>query len=384
MVSAVFDHIVAILVVGAVFVSAVVVLPMVSFGNLQAVDQQQLRNTALNVFNTILLDTGRPTNWGALPNFTMNDPRVQRFGLANAEDSRFFVLDPDKVQKLVIGNPLNFCEYNSVRSLLGLQGYGFMLKIIPPFNVTFLNVPYVVGNVLHYSVKVTYLTGDPIPNALSDATAVYTKKVGDEEFFNVTESTPVLSNVMGIAHGSVTLAYSEPEYFMVTVRVTVADVATLVVMSGNAYENSIANINLVYDTMILTRVEEDQPKDNVWIYNIIAFDSEGSLWSLYDGNKDQESKLNSGQGEFEFWRKTFYGLHGFNPVLLIFNFWAVDPLTGNGRSQILVVMAYPNLLTTNIFQYGGSPSIGKTSVAVQRSVMISGMTYTAELWLWKE
>jgi len=130
-------------------------------------------------------------------------------------------------------------------------------------------------------------------------------------------------------------------------------------------------------------VEEDEPKDNVWIYDIIAFDSEGTLWDLYHGGKDQESKLNSGQGMFEFWRKAFYGLHGFDPVMFIFNFWAVDA-NNNGRSQVLVVMAYPNLLTTNIFEYGGSPSSTKTSVAVQRSVMISGMTYTAELWLWKE
>ena len=118
MVNAVYDHIVAILIVGVIFVGAVVVLPAMSFANLQAVDQQQLRNTARNVFNSMLLDTGEPRNWGSIRDFKKNDPRVQRFGLASAQDSTFCVLDPDKVQRLVAGNPLNHLEYDRVRKLL--------------------------------------------------------------------------------------------------------------------------------------------------------------------------------------------------------------------------------------------------------------------------
>ena len=123
MVNEVYDHIVAILVVGVIFVGAVVVLPAMSFANLQAVDQQQLRNTALNVFNALLLDIGEPTNWGSMEPFDINDPRVKRFGLASVEDSMFYVLDPDKVQRLVVGNPLNYLEYDRVRELLELENY---------------------------------------------------------------------------------------------------------------------------------------------------------------------------------------------------------------------------------------------------------------------
>ena len=107
MVNAVYDHVVAILVVGVIFVGAVVVLPAMSFANLQAVDQQQLRNTALNVFNAMLLDTGEPTNWGSMDPFYMNDPRIKRFGLASTQGTTFYVLDPNKVQRL-IGNSLYY------------------------------------------------------------------------------------------------------------------------------------------------------------------------------------------------------------------------------------------------------------------------------------
>ena len=386
--NAVYDHIIAILVVGAIFVGTVVVMPTMSLMNLQAVDQQQLRNTALNVFNAMLLDTGEPINWGSIRDFEMNDPRVQRFGLASVRDSTFYVLDPDKVQRLVVGNPLNYCEYDTVRKRLGLQDYGFRLKIIPPFNVTFLSTS-VTGDSLHYKVRVLYLDGTPIPNAQTYATVVYTKTTQGEDYFNITQSGPDKTNAMGICEGITKLVISDPDYYMVTLRVTVADVATLVVTSGQTSDNTIANINIVYDTLILTTTKDppdykNPPHDNVWIYNIVAIGSQGSLWYLFKETKGQDNMFNTGDGSFEYWDKIFYGLHDFEPVILIFNFWAVDD-TGHGRQQVLIVMAYPDILGTGIFDYGGSPkSSGGATVKIQRSVVISSMTYTAELWLWKE
>jgi hypothetical protein len=385
--NAVYDHIIAILVVGMIFVGAVVVLPTISFANLQAVDQQQLRNTALNVFNAMLLDTGEPANWGSVEDFKMNDPRVQRFGLASAQDSKFYVLDPDKVQRLVVGNPLNYCDYNRVRELLGLQNYGLHLRIIPPFNVTFLSTS-VTGDSLNYKVKVAYLDGTPIPNAQTYATVVCTKGKDD---FNITQSGPVGTNPMGMCEGTVKLGITEPDYYMVTLRVTVADVATLVATSGEPFNNTIAVMNVVYDTLLLTSTKDppdynEPPNENVWILNIVAIGSQGSLWHLFTGTKQgQGNKFNTGQGTFELWDEIFPGLHDFDPVVFIFNFWAVDNDTGQGRQQVLIVMAYPDILGTNIFDYGGSlKNVRGAAVKVQRSVIISSMTYTAELWLWKE
>lgn len=389
MVNAVYDHVVAIVVVGLMFVGAVVVVPTMSFMNLQAIDQQLLRNTALNVFNTILLDTGQPINWGSIRDFTTNDPRVKRFGLAGAEESTLYVLDPDKVQRLVKGNPLGEMTYARVKQLLGLQGYGFSLKIIPPFIVKFSsNDISVVGNSLRYKAQVSYLDGRPIPNAQIYATVVYTK--GDK-YFNISQSGPSQTSALGVCNGAATLDAegSPPDYYMVTLRVTVADVATLIVTSGQTFDNTIARINIVYDSVVLTSWKDPPdynvpPNDNVWIIDIVAFDNEGTLWYLFEGTKaGQDNNFNSGTGLFERWSKVFNGLHDSDPVIMIFNFWAVDP-NGHGRSQVLVTVAYPNLLGSSVFEYGGYTNSTSSAVTLQRSVSISGMTFTAELWLWKE
>jgi hypothetical protein len=385
--NAVYDHIIAILVVGMIFVGAVIVLPTMSIVNLQAVDQQQLRNTSLNVFNAMLLDTGEPVSWGSMRPFEMNDPRVQRFGLASAQDSTFYVLDPDKVQRLAVGNPLNYCDYTRVRELLGLQNYGFHLRIIPPFNVTFLSTA-VTPCCINYIVSVAYLDGTPIPNAQAYATVIYTK---GKDYFNISQSGPVSTNSIGICEGNVELGIADPDYYMVTLRVTVADVATLVATSGEPFNNKIAFMNVVYDTLTLTSTKDppdysEPPNENVWILDIIAIGSQGSLWHLFEGTKSsQDNKFNTGQGTFELWYEIFPGLHDFEPIVFIFNFWAVDPITGHGRQQVLIVMAYPDILGTSVFDYGGSlKNVRGASVKVQRSVVISSMTYTAELWLWKE
>jgi len=386
MVSAVYDHLIAILVIGAIFVGAVVVLPTMSYINLQAVDQQQLRNTALNIFNAMLLNTGEPTNWGSIRDFQKNDQRVQRFGLASAQESTFFVLDPDKVQRLVVGNPLNYCDYNKVRELLGLQNYGFRLRIIPPFNVTFLSVS-LMGDSLCYKARVSYLDGGPVPNAEASATVVCTD---GKDYFNINQSGTVKTNSMGICEDIIPIGISDPDFYTVILRVTVAEVATLIVTSAQTFNNTIARINIVYDTIILTSWKDPpdynfQPSENVWIFDIATFGSRGSLWKLFEGDeKGNDNMFNTGKGPFERWFRDFVGLRAFQPVILILNFWAVDPATGRGRHQVLITMAYPELLGTSIFEYGGFPYRDDVVVRVQRSVGISGMTYTAEVWLWKE
>ncbi len=387
MVSAVFDHIVAILIVGAIFVSTIVVMPTITLGNFEAVDEQQLRNTGLNVFNSMLLDAGEPFNWGALSNFQPDDARVKRFGLAKAQESAFYVLDPDKVQKLVPGNPLNTLSYQKTQQLLGLQGYGFRLRIIPPFNVTFLEIPSVIGYTLTFKTRVAYLAGDPVPRAKISATAVYTKGTAS---VGTAVSNVFETNAMGVCEGNVQLLTENPTYYVVIVRATVADVATMVVTSGQIFNNTIAKVNLQYDTLILTTTKDpghynEPPNDEVRIENIFAFDNMGTIWNLYDSTQgDLGWRFNTGSGFYEMWNQTFFGLHGFEPVVLIFNFWAVDQVTQHGRQYILVMLAYPDLFGTKVFEYGGSPTSGTRVVRLQRSVIITSMTYTAELWLWKE
>jgi hypothetical protein len=50
----------------------------------------------------------------------------------------------------------------------------------------------------------------------------------------------------------------------------------------------------------------------------------------------------------------------------------------------VVAGPFQNLAGHYTFDYGGSLDRGKESVTLQRSIIISGMTYTAQFWLWKE
>ncbi len=383
MVNAVYDHIVAILVVGSVFVGAVVALPNINLANLETVDQQQLRNTALNVFNTMLLDTGHPGRWGAMDPFYMDDSRVERFGLASSKDSVFYVLDSDKVQRIIEGNPLNYCRYEKIRELLALQNYGFSLRIIPPFNVTFERFE-LYDDILDYQIRVTHNDGRPIPNAKIQGAAYYTTK---KEFF-IDYLDSISTDEKGVCNGSLVLEkyVDELKSIVVVLRVTVADVATLIVTHQSGEHYKITDINLVGDTLILTRTKET-PNDNVWIMNGTFVGSDGKLIYLFNSTakNDQDYKLNTGEGSpYRLWSRLFAGLSQHDPHVFVFNYWAVDPDTGRGRCEIVIAGPYQNMLGHYNFRFGGEPSSRSASVRIQRSVIISGMTYTADLLFWKE
>ena len=388
MVHAVYDHLVAILVVGAIFVGAVVVVPSLNYSNLLAVGQQQLRNTALNVFNAMLLDTGYPADWGSQVNgtFYFHSDAVKRFGLASATDSTFYLLDPDKVLRLDEANPLGSLSYEEMRGLLGLQNYGFSFRIIPPFNVTnadgtkidsdhtpikFVDPP--TNSTLQYAVRISYLDGSPVPNAIIEATVVYTKG----EDFNIAILDPAPTNALGTCEKQVLLSLSNPDYVIVILRITVAQVSSILVTFGKDASVYVADINLVGDSVILTKAK-DPSNEDVKINEIFVYGSSGELFSLYNGTTDDH--FNTGKGQHTLWNKAFDGLSEYDPTILIFNFEAVE----GGRKEIVVAGPYQNLLGYTIFEYGSPVGSASAAVRLQRIVLISSMTYTVELWLWKE
>ena len=255
--------------------------------------------------------------------------------------------------------------------------------IIPPFNVTNVNgtpisseSPITInGDELSYAVEVSYLDGTPIPNALTRATIVYT----DGDDFSITSPEPALTGALGVCENTVTLSY-EPDQVVVVLRVSVAGVASLVVTFGTTPPDDIAEINFVGDTLILTQPDAD-PEAARWIDNIIPIGSQEDLQFLYNGTRSNDDKLN--YGSLRVWMQTFNGLRNSDPVVFLFNFWTV--IKGEGRQEVLFAGPYQNLLGHTVFEYGSSQKSGSAAVVkIQRSVIISGMTYTAELWLWKE
>jgi len=371
----VVDHLVAVLVLGGLFVAGVVVVPNAVYVGFLSVDEQQLRNVAGGVLKTILLDEGCPVSWGSSSYFDAGG--VRRFGLALSGADSMYVLDSDKVERLVVGNPVGFLEYARARELLGLKDYGFGIKIAAPFRVVVSALPSGGAYALKYEVSVALNDGKPVPNALVKGIVVYSRYMGgsgeDEKYslgFVVVKS---LTNELGrsVVECSVGAEYSD---VVALFKATVSNVATVVFYRASSLPNNIATVNIVGDEAILTHPKYD-PNENRWIENVGLLTDE-ELMSFYNGTKSDA--LNYGSNWL--WRKSFRGMKSLNPVLLIFNICAVEKSIG--RKGVILVGPYPNYLGDRVVQYGGVPQ-GAT-VELHTPVVISGMTYIVTFTLWRE
>jgi len=388
----IYDHLVAIVLVGAMFCAAVAALPNVGYVSLLSVDQQQLRNVALSALNTMLLDSGYPTDWGHDASF--NPASVVRFGLASANDSGLYTLDMDKVMHLVEKdewgepNALGFLPPATTQQLLGLQNYGFNLKILAPFNVTVKDLaPPSDLTQINYDVTVALNNGKPIPNANVNALTFYSVKatgkddnyyLGDTKQVGITDAVGkcIITQSLGGQSGTI-------NDVLTIMEVTVGDIhtATSVYRRGGP-PNNIAVINVVGDEIILSMPPEGDPNDDRWVLSIDAYTTSG-IMHLYTGvqtGPDQD-KLNYGS-LFE-WLKSFPGLKYLDPLVIIVTFRAV--LKNGGRQSLIVVGKFPNYLGNRLLSYstGGSPTSSSSAVTVKRMVTLSGMTYTVEFTLWK-
>jgi len=388
-----YDHLLAVILMGAIFAAAVAALPNIGYVSLLSVDQQQLRNVALSALNTMLLDAGYPIDWGNGVSFS--PASVVRFGLASTSDSGLYTLDTDKVMRLVERdewgrpNPIGYLPAERARQLLRLQNYGFNLTILAPFKavVRDLSPPRDPSNptdqelqTISYEVTVKLNDGKPVPNAVASALIVYSVKVsgtGPDEQYDIgsvreTQTTDELGKckIMKSLSGQIS-------DIVMILKVTVANINTVTTVYGRSGgpRNDIAYINVVGDNIILT-TPPAVPRDNRWILNIVACTEEGMLL-LYKGT--QSDVINWGSSEK--WLKNIPGLEHLNPMLMLFNFRAVEK--NSGRQGILVVGPFPGYLGSRVLSYSCGRPQGET-VTLQRVVIIAGMTYTVEFTLWKQ
>lgn len=388
--SPVYDYMAAIVVITAIFVTCVVIVPYVNLRNLLAVDQQQLRNTALNTLNTVLLDTGDPTNWGSEVNgtFYFQPNIVERFGLASATHSTSFLLDPDKVQRLDVNNSLGFLHYDEMRALLRLQNYGFQFRITPIFSVTNLdgtkidesnspiNKEALEQGVLEYAIRVSYLNGPPINNATVLATAMFTSQALGAGTGNKSIG-PVWTDISGTCRQNCTLV-TPPDVLtsvIVTLRVNVAEIATLVVAFGKNAQ-AIIDINVVGDTVVFTE-PIGAPFGAMEIKAIYVQESQDAPWLLYLGQGPSKDRFFTGNGQLLLWNRTFLGLSDYDAVTLLLR------INDNGQ-EIVVAGPDRNLLARSACEYGEPVENTNGAFMLQRNVMMMGMTCVAELRLWKE
>ena len=390
--NAVYDHLVAIIFVGVLFVGTIVVVPAaMSYTTSQAVDQQQMRNTALNVFNAFLQGTGSPLDWGSPFPFDQN--QVKTFGLASAQQFSSYVLDPDKVQRLDPSSPYNI-TYSYARNLLNLNGYGFQFSLYRPFIVDWdIQWSNVTNNVV-LSVNVTRTEdGTPIPNALVKATIISTaigKLDKNQTAIQISEIAPdATTNILGSAVISKTVNVAEGyalDKAIAIMHITVTGMDTMVIASRDSLAQDCLKITTFGDTVALTFWDNayyngSVPNGARWIEGIYGYDLQ-NLMTLYTGGQTvNDAKINNGAGEYDTWSMNFPGLRAMNPGMLIFVLNV--PLKGTGRTLLVVAGPFSFDSSDKIFRFGGDAN-SNVLAQIRRFVVISGMTYVAELDLWRE
>ncbi len=401
MVSAAYEHIVAILVVGVIFAGTVVALPATVYSNLETINQQQLRNTALNVFDSILLDVGSPSNWGS--NLVINatgpffDPTsVKKFGLAYADPFSKYVLDSDKVQRLSAG-----LSYERVRELLNIQDdYGFQFSIYRPFKVaSFLSV---TNKSVHFSATVIRTEdGTPIPNAkvkvTTMVTAVYAPGGGPKkepppgvDYYISSPIPPSIgtTNVLGIYEDTV-LFTDHTDYAIESAAaimdVTVAGMSTTVVAQNNMSIGKYINMTTYGDTVLLTIDDafpyRSQPNERR-IMDAQAYDSKFLVDLL-----DDPQKLTWGQG-YKNATIDFPGIRTINPTVLLLvmeiKLSAAPGEESGGKYWILIAGPFGFAGSEKVFEFGGNATGRSLITTMRRLVVISDMTYVATLNFWRE
>jgi hypothetical protein len=381
-----YDYMIGIVVVGVIFTSAVFAIPAISYVNLLQVDQQQLRNTALNVFNTMLLGTGSPSDWGSTYPFDQNN--VEAFGLDLSDEPSLYILDTDKMQRLDQDSP-GLIEYPYVRDLLRLKDYGFSLTLFRPFTVEH-NLEILDEETVWFAVNVTRNEdGRPIPNAQVSVTILVTgKKVAEQSedpIVIVTQPNTYFTDCLGRCEGNESIVLPpgcEIETAMAVMEITVAGTSTTVVALENSWAKEVMKINTFGDTVTLSiRNDTFSKMSTRKILNVFAYDFDELTKICED---PEEDKITHGLGwvSLEF---TFPGIKAMDPALLLFT---VSVSLGNetgGRRPVIVVGPFSFWEPSMVFSFGPySEQFIGTAVKLRRYVVIAGMTYIAELTLWKE
>lgn len=379
---------VAIVLVGVIFIGTIVAVPAaISYTNFQVVDQQQLRNTALNVYNTLLQGTGTSSQWGSVFPFDEND--VTSFGLALSDSLSKYVLDSDKVQRL---DPLSpgFLTYDRVIELLKLQGYGFKFTLFRPFKVDWdinWDDQSNLNSLVSLDVNTTRMEdGAPVPNAEVRANIIVTAKnpakvddplfiiSGELEKFTDIQGNCKLNKLVDIPSGYVL------ETAMAVMHITVAGMETVVVASRDYEAQKWLRMYTFGDTVTLTFRNEsmDLPEGSRKVQKVFGYDLR-DLMEFYDGDEHGTTStlINHGTSDYEFWSETFPGLGDINPAMLIF----IVKVTGKYH-----VIAGPYAFSdpAKVFEFGPEDPTANVLANLRRFVVIDGMTYVTELVLWKD
>jgi hypothetical protein len=376
----------------AIFIGVVVAVPAsMSFTTSQAIDQQQLRNTALNVFNAMLQGTGSPLNWGSQYPFDQNS--VRTFGLASSSPFSGYILDSNKVQRIdpTIPGSMN---YSYVRNLLGLQGYGFQFSLFRPFKVAWDIQWNDQTNDVALRVNVSRTEdGAPIPNAVVKANILATStnpnKKDDPKLIVSQIYHTAFTDLLGQAEIDERLVIDSGytlEKAIAFLHVVVAGMETMVIASRDSNAQDCLKISTYDETISLTFFDQEYynasntPNGERKIESVWGYDFE-SLMLLHQG--DSHDVVTQGSG-YDSWSRDFPGINAINPSMLIFVISVPLGLGQGGRQLVVIAGPFSFDSSNRIFQFGPETLTGNVLTTTRRLVVISGMTYVSELILWRQ
>ncbi|MEM3666947.1 MAG: hypothetical protein QW222_07710 [Candidatus Bathyarchaeia archaeon] len=125
----------AIIIFSILLASSMMVVPMAQPSR-NVSETEQLKVVAQKIMTQLILNTGDPPDWGS--DTSIDENNLNTFGLAKYADTTrdAYVLDPDKVLRLDITNPL-YVHPATTAKLLNLgNDYGFTISFHPALNVT--------------------------------------------------------------------------------------------------------------------------------------------------------------------------------------------------------------------------------------------------------
>ncbi|MGD8506710.1 MAG: hypothetical protein PVF15_08615, partial [Candidatus Bathyarchaeota archaeon] len=275
-------------------------------------------------------------------------------------------------------------EYEALKEKLNLEGYGFNLAILSPFEVTVNGGNPVAINDLTDGVEVMVAdnAGRPIPKASVEATLFYILDKDKNNYYRskVNNSTDPLGECRvksDIPHDP-----DDISDFVIIFKVSVADVTTVTSTYMEGFNQHLLNASIVGENITLSIPEgpgwEKGSSGARWVVGLTVV-TEDQAYSFYNGTKSNEDKITWGGGHWA-WSRLFNGLNSYGPLFIIFHLNVPNP-----RRLVFFLGPSPNWAGSRVQAYGDPIGAGASSIEkIQRNVIISGMTYIAELTFWKQ
>ena len=387
MVTATYEHIVIILLVGVIFVGTVVALPAMNYSTFQAVDVQQLKNTALNVLDSMLLGVGSPSNWGSDP-----DMEITEFGLAYPSSFSKYVLDSDKVQRLDINNPYHLSS-EQVQDLLKLQGYGFNITFYRPFTtIPLLQINRTTNEINFGATVIRTQDGTPVPNAEITIT-LFQSSISS---FGNTTIGPYKTDSAGKYYDSLQIDGGILSVIAI-MEITAGGMSTIVTeQDGYVNLDDFIKMSTSGDIVTLYIGDEDGLKQNYSIPQASRVVTNAWAYSsgiLYPLEIEGSGHVNFGSQLCEFESP---GLSELDATALMIRLEVTipkdrrvelgmpDDISSSAGIPVYIVGALSFDSFEKILDFGYTPQANNIVVTTRRFVVISGMTYIVELGLWKE